>query len=66
MYQYLNLLIVSYGLVLNALLKFQHEQLDEEFLLYQLKQTILKDNVTREDAIENIDIGGPTMLRRDQ
>ena len=31
--------------------------------LYPFKQTILKDNVTREDAIENIDIGGPTMLR---
>lgn len=31
--------------------------------LYPFKQTILKDNVTREDAIENIDIGGPTMIR---
>lgn len=31
--------------------------------LYPFKQTILKDNVTREMAIENIDIGGPTMLR---
>jgi len=31
--------------------------------LYPFKETILKDNVTREDAIENIDIGGPTMLR---
>lgn len=31
--------------------------------LYPFKQTILKDNVTLEDAIENIDIGGPTMLR---
>lgn len=31
--------------------------------LYPFKQTILKDGVTREDAIENIDIGGPTMLR---
>ncbi len=31
--------------------------------LYPFKQTILKDNVTREDAVENIDIGGPTMLR---
>lgn len=31
--------------------------------LYPFKQTILKDNVTREEAIENIDIGGPTMLR---
>ncbi|MEL7646530.1 MAG: bifunctional phosphoribosylaminoimidazolecarboxamide formyltransferase/IMP cyclohydrolase [Sedimentibacter sp.] len=31
--------------------------------LYPFKQTILKDGVTREVAIENIDIGGPTMLR---
>lgn len=31
--------------------------------LYPFKQTILKDGVTREDAVENIDIGGPTMLR---
>ena len=31
--------------------------------LYPFKETILKDDVTREEAIENIDIGGPTMLR---
>lgn len=31
--------------------------------LYPFKQTILKDGVTREEAVENIDIGGPTMLR---
>lgn len=31
--------------------------------LYPFKQTILKDNVTREECVENIDIGGPTMLR---
>ncbi|WP_058486099.1 bifunctional phosphoribosylaminoimidazolecarboxamide formyltransferase/IMP cyclohydrolase [Defluviitalea phaphyphila] len=31
--------------------------------LYPFKQTILKDNVTLEEAIENIDIGGPTMIR---
>ncbi len=31
--------------------------------LYPFKQTILKENVTREEAVENIDIGGPTMLR---
>ncbi len=31
--------------------------------LYPFKQTILKKDVTRENAIENIDIGGPTMLR---
>ncbi len=31
--------------------------------LYPFKETILKENVELEDAIENIDIGGPTMLR---
>ncbi|MDW7668807.1 MAG: bifunctional phosphoribosylaminoimidazolecarboxamide formyltransferase/IMP cyclohydrolase [Bacillota bacterium] len=31
--------------------------------LYPFKETIMKKNVTREEAIENIDIGGPTMLR---
>lgn len=31
--------------------------------LYPFKQTIMKPDVTLEDAIENIDIGGPTMLR---
>ncbi len=31
--------------------------------LYPFKATILKDNVTREECVENIDIGGPTMLR---
>lgn len=31
--------------------------------LYPFKATIAKANVTLEDAIENIDIGGPTMLR---
>lgn len=31
--------------------------------LYPFKETILKPDVTLEDAIENIDIGGPTMLR---
>ncbi|SFB02609.1 IMP cyclohydrolase /phosphoribosylaminoimidazolecarboxamide formyltransferase [Acetitomaculum ruminis DSM 5522] len=31
--------------------------------LYPFKKTILKDNVTRKEAVENIDIGGPTMLR---
>ncbi|NLX77691.1 MAG: bifunctional phosphoribosylaminoimidazolecarboxamide formyltransferase/IMP cyclohydrolase [Clostridiaceae bacterium] len=31
--------------------------------LYPFKQTILKENVTLQEAIENIDIGGPTMLR---
>ncbi len=31
--------------------------------LYPFKQTIAKPDCTFEDAIENIDIGGPTMLR---
>lgn len=31
--------------------------------LYPFKSTILKDGVTRDEAVENIDIGGPTMLR---
>ena len=31
--------------------------------LYPFEATILKEDVTLEDAIENIDIGGPTMLR---
>ena len=31
--------------------------------LYPFKQTIMKDGVTLAEAIENIDIGGPTMLR---
>jgi len=31
--------------------------------LYPFKQTILKPNVSFEEAVENIDIGGPTMIR---
>ena len=31
--------------------------------LYPFKQTIAKEGVTMEDAIENIDIGGPSMVR---
>ena len=31
--------------------------------LYPFAQTISKPHVTREDAIENIDIGGPSMVR---
>ncbi|WP_226584401.1 bifunctional phosphoribosylaminoimidazolecarboxamide formyltransferase/IMP cyclohydrolase [Halobacillus litoralis] len=31
--------------------------------LYPFKETIAKEDVTEADAIENIDIGGPTMLR---
>ncbi|GLP95898.1 bifunctional phosphoribosylaminoimidazolecarboxamide formyltransferase/IMP cyclohydrolase [Paraferrimonas sedimenticola] len=31
--------------------------------LYPFAQTVAKEGCTREDAIENIDIGGPTMVR---
>lgn len=31
--------------------------------LYPFKETIFRENVAFEDVIENIDIGGPTMLR---
>jgi len=31
--------------------------------LYPFKQTVLKPGVSHEDVIENIDIGGPTMIR---
>lgn len=31
--------------------------------LYPFKETIAKENVTLQEAIENIDIGGPSMLR---
>ncbi|HFV3268980.1 TPA: bifunctional phosphoribosylaminoimidazolecarboxamide formyltransferase/inosine monophosphate cyclohydrolase [Streptococcus pneumoniae] len=31
--------------------------------LYPFKETILKPDVTYDDAVENIDIGGPSMLR---
>ena len=31
--------------------------------LYQFEKTVAKDRVTLEEAIENIDIGGPAMLR---
>jgi len=40
------------------------ETIDFVFVnLYPFKATILKDGVTRAEAVENIDIGGPTMLR---
>ena len=47
----------------------QCEQAGIEFIdlvcvnLYPFRETIAKDNVTFEEAIENIDIGGPTMVR---
>ncbi len=31
--------------------------------LYPFRETIAKPNVSLEDAIENIDIGAPTMVR---
>jgi phosphoribosylaminoimidazolecarboxamide formyltransferase/IMP cyclohydrolase len=31
--------------------------------LYPFEETVAKDDVTLEEAIENIDIGGPSMLR---
>lgn len=31
--------------------------------LYPFKETVLKPNVTLEDVVENIDIGGPSMIR---
>ncbi len=31
--------------------------------LYPFKATIMKEGVSKEDAVENIDIGGPTMIR---
>ena len=31
--------------------------------LYPFKETVAKSDVTLEDAIENIDIGGPSMVR---
>ncbi|MDQ7778698.1 MAG: bifunctional phosphoribosylaminoimidazolecarboxamide formyltransferase/IMP cyclohydrolase [Planctomycetota bacterium] len=31
--------------------------------LYRFEETVAKENVTVEDAVENIDIGGPSMIR---
>ena len=40
------------------------EYIDMVFVnLYPFKQTIMKDGVSHEEIIENIDIGGPSMLR---
>ncbi len=47
----------------------QMKQLEVDFIdmvvvnLYPFKNTLLNPNSTHEDIIENIDIGGPTMLR---
>ncbi len=49
--------------------KEQMEKLNLDYIdlvavnLYPFQETIAKPDVTYEDAIENIDIGGPTMLR---
>lgn len=44
--------------------KLNYENIDLVVVnLYPFKETILKPNTTLEEAIENIDIGGPTMLR---
>lgn len=46
-------------------LKEQHIDLIDMVVvnLYPFKETVANPNVTEGDAIENIDIGGPTMLR---
>ncbi len=44
----------------------EHDVLPIDLLivnLYPFEQTVAKDGVTLEDAIENIDVGGPAMLR---
>ncbi|MBF7017436.1 bifunctional phosphoribosylaminoimidazolecarboxamide formyltransferase/IMP cyclohydrolase [Staphylococcus durrellii] len=48
-----------------AQLKEQHIELVDMVVvnLYPFKETVANPDVTESDAIENIDIGGPTMLR---
>lgn len=49
---------------MNQIKKLNIEPIDIVVVnLYPFKETILKEGVTLEEAIENIDIGGPTMLR---
>ncbi len=49
---------------MNQLEELGIETIDLVFVnLYPFRETILKDDITRQDAVENIDIGGPTMLR---
>ncbi len=49
---------------LNAMAKHDIEPIDMVVVnLYPFEATVAKDGCTLEDAIENIDIGGPTMLR---
>lgn len=64
---------VVYGGLLAVRDKEEHveqlQSLDIQFIdlvivnLYPFKETIAKEDVRLEEAIENIDIGGPTMLR---
>ncbi|MCD5325348.1 MULTISPECIES: bifunctional phosphoribosylaminoimidazolecarboxamide formyltransferase/IMP cyclohydrolase [Pontibacillus] len=63
---------VHAGLLAKRDQKEHLEQLDELHIelidlvvvnLYPFKETISKEQITEEEAIENIDIGGPTMLR---
>ncbi len=60
------------GILARRHLKSDIEQLEEHKIkpidlvvvnLYPFAQTIAKEGVTLEEAIENIDIGGPTMVR---
>ena len=49
---------------MNQLADLKLDTIDLVFVnLYPFKATILKEDVTRAEAVENIDIGGPTMLR---
>ncbi|SNX53030.1 bifunctional phosphoribosylaminoimidazolecarboxamide formyltransferase/IMP cyclohydrolase [Thermoanaerobacterium sp. RBIITD] len=49
---------------INALKEHGIEPIDIVVVnLYPFKETILRDNVTLDEAIENIDIGGPSMIR---
>ena len=49
---------------MNTLAELNIETIDLVIVnLYPFKSTMLKDGVTREEVVENIDIGGPTMLR---
>ncbi|MCQ9209927.1 bifunctional phosphoribosylaminoimidazolecarboxamide formyltransferase/IMP cyclohydrolase [Granulicatella seriolae] len=49
---------------MSAIMEHQIEPIDVVIVnLYPFKETISKESVTYEEAIENIDIGGPSMLR---
>ncbi|WP_277630953.1 bifunctional phosphoribosylaminoimidazolecarboxamide formyltransferase/IMP cyclohydrolase [Atopococcus tabaci] len=60
------------GLLADTENNMHREQMEEQDIysidfvivnLYPFKDTVLKEGVTLEEAVENIDIGGPTMLR---